>query len=60
MPIDSKTREYTWEDVLDLVYKDMDVKGNRFILWFLGSFKPPIKGNEICIRISKYGKDKAS
>ena len=55
MPIDSITREYSWEDILDLVYKDMEVEENRFAIWFLGDLRPPISGDEICIRIARYG-----
>ncbi len=50
-------REYTWEDILCLILKDMDLdlKDQQYHdLWYLGTFQMPNNTKDKCLRIIKY------
>ncbi len=57
MPVDGRIREYTWDDIVRLIYADAGVgiidKQNR-TLTYLGAFVIPIDAEETCIRITEY------
>ncbi len=57
MPVDGETREYTWDDIICLILKDMglDPKDRQHHkLWSVGMFTPPEHPQDECIRVTKY------
>ncbi len=60
MPIDGETRDYTWEDIVCLILRDMglDPKDRaHHKLWYLGAFIPPKHEQDECVRVTKYKLD---
>lgn len=60
MPVDGVTREYTWEDILCLILRDMglDPQDRRHHnLEYCGGFQPPTTVKDQCIRVTKYEQD---
>lgn len=60
MPVDGTTRDYTWEDIVCLILKDMklDPKDRQHHkMWYIGQFTPPEHNKDECIRVTKYELD---
>lgn len=60
MPVDGFTRDYTWEDIVCLILRDigLDPKDKQHhTLWYLGAFLPPECKQDECIRVTKYKLD---
>ena len=60
MPVDGETREYTWEDVVCLVLKDMGLEPEdrqHHTVWYIGGFTPPEHPKDECLRVTKYKQD---
>ncbi len=56
MPVDGKSREYTWEDIVGLILRDMGLPvddKDHFDMWYLGAFQPPVH-QDVCIRMVVY------
>ncbi len=60
MSVDGMSREYTWDDVLCVLLKDigLDPKDRQYHdMWYLGGFTCPEHVKDVCIRITKYTQD---
>lgn len=57
-----KFREYTWGDIMDLIYKDSGLEpaeegqSAAVELWFTNGFNPSPDRSKICVRVKMYGK----
>lgn len=57
--MDGRMREYTWQDIMNLIYEDMGLstdeqRRQRGGLRYVGNFEPPSHEKETCIRVTVY------
>lgn len=60
MPLDGFLRDYTWEDIIVLILKDIGLgptDREYHQLYYVNSFEEPKYIKDTCIRIIKYDKD---
>lgn len=57
--MDGRMREYTWQDIVNLIYEDMGLstdeqRRQRGDLRYAGNFEAPKQEKETCIRVTVY------
>jgi len=54
-------KEYNWEDIQQLIYKDIGLDTDQDRrgfgqMWYVGGFQPPEHEKDTCVRVNRYDK----